>query len=257
MSNVRPYLTNGRQSSQSIFEVASAAGTTASFRGGALHRVGTRGMLPDGRVFYYARSTGAAIAAGKLLQTPDQDAQFNDLAVGTIDAGATTINPTLGSTAAIADEFQGGYAITNSGTLAAGLCLPIASHAAGAGSAALTITLDEPNPVLFHADTTVTLQKNPWADVIIAGANQDHFACGVSPIAVVSGATNPQYFWCQTWGVAAVWQDAATANGSLMASGTTSGQIEIRGAAGDQAVGMNLQVGVDGDYTPVFLLISQ
>lgn len=252
-SNVKPFLTSGKQSDQSIFDVAQGG---LADRSAGIHTVGTRAVLPDGRVYRYARSTGAAIVAGKLLQTPDQDAQNSDLAVGTEVLGSTTLTVTLGSTAAVEGEFAGGYAITNSGTLAAGLALGIASHPAAAASASLVLTLSAPNPVLFHADTTVTLLKNPWGDVIISGANQDHFACGVAPIAIPAGTTNAQFFWCQTWGPAAVWQDAATANGSVVTSGTTAGQVEIRGADGDQAVGQLFEAGVDGDYSPTFLTIA-
>lgn len=252
--NIRPFLVSGRQSDQSIWEVA------ASITGkGGLHPVGTRAVLPDGRVFYYARNSGSAIVAGQLLQTPDQDAQNSDLAVATDVVGSSTITPTLGSTAAVNDEFEGGYAIVNSGTAGEGpgLTLPIISNPAAAGSATIALTPAAPLPLTFNADVTVTLLKSPWADVVIAGANQDHFACGVSNVAVPAGSTNPQYFWCQTWGVCGTWQDAATANGSALASGTTAGRVEIRGADGDQCVGMLFEAGVDGDYSPTFLTISQ
>ena len=254
MSRIHPYLTNGRQSDQSIFQVGSAALLST---GPGLHRVGTRGVLEDGRVFRYSRNTGAAaIVAGDMLQMPDQVADYIDLAVTTALVGDTTLTPTLGTvTAVTVNEVAGGYAITNSGTTGAGLTLPIASHPAAAASAAVVLTLDAPVPVLFNADTTVTLSKNPWADVVIAGGNQDHLAVGVSGTAVPAGNAVAQYFWCQTWGTCAVWQDDTTANGSAMASGTTAGQIEINGGT-DQTIGVNLEIGVDGDYTPVFLTIA-
>jgi hypothetical protein len=254
MSKIHPYLTDGRQSDQSIFQIGSGALLST---GPGLHRVGTRGVLEDGRVFRYARNTGAAaIVAGQLLQMPDQDANMIDLAtVDTPALGDTTISVTLGTSAATVNDYAGGYVITNSGTLGAGLTLPIASHPAAAASAALALTLDAPLPVLCHADTTATLSKNPWADVVISGANQDHLAVGVANTLVPVGNTVAQYFWCQTWGTCAVWQDFATANGSAMASGTTAGQIEITGGT-DQIVGINLEVGVAGDYTPVFLTIA-
>jgi hypothetical protein len=253
---INPYLTNGRQSDQSIWEVAAAAGPIAQSSGKGVHRVGTRAVLEDGRVFYYARSSGAAIVAGQLLQTPDQAADHIDLAVGTEVVGSPTITVVLGTATGILEgELAGGYAITNSGTLAAGLTLPIASNPLAAASASPVLTLDAPVPVLFHSDTTVTLQKNLWADVVISGVNQDHMACGVSQVAVAAGTSFPQYFWVQTWGVAGVYQDTNTANGSGMASGTTAGQVEIKGAT-DQPIGVNLEIGVDGDYTPMFLTIA-
>jgi hypothetical protein len=253
-SKLHPYLTNGRQSDQSVFQIGSAALLST---GPGLHRIGTRGVLEDGRVFRYARNTGAAaIVAGQLLQMPDQAADHIDLAVNTALVGDETITVTLGTaTAVTVNEFAGGYAITNSGTTGAGLTLPIASHPAAAALGTCVLTLDGPVPVLFNADTTVTLSKNPWADVIISGANQDHLAVGVANTLVPVGNSVAQYFWCQTWGTCGVWQDDTTANGSAMASGTTAGQIEITGGT-DQIVGVNLEVGVADDYTPVFLTIA-
>ena len=256
MSRIHPYLMDGSQSQQSIDEVSAAAGPIADSSGQGVHRVGTRGALLDGRVFYYARSSGAAILRGKTLQTPDHSADYNDLAVGTEVAGSPTITVVLGSTGVLEAEMVGGYAMVNSGTLGAGLPLTIASHPKVAASGSPVFTLDAPLPVLFNADTTITLFKNPWADVIISGANQDHFTCGVSPVAVAAGTSFPQYFWAQTWGSAAVWQDDTTANGVSLASGTTAGQVEINGGV-DQTVGINLAtVPTADDYTPVFLKIA-
>ena len=254
MSMIHPYLTNGRQSDQSIYQVGSAALLAV---GPGLHRVGTRGVLDDGRVFRYSRNTAAAaIVAGNLLQMLDQDANNIDLATDVAGVGDTTLVVTaLGGTAITVNEFAGGYGITSSGTTGAGLTLSIASHAAAGTTAAATFVLDDPVPVLFNADTTVTLSKNPWADLVISGGNQDHFAVGVSPTAVPAGNAVAQYFWCQTWGTCGVWQDDSTANGSAMASGTTAGQIEINGGT-DQTIGVNLEVGVAEQFTPVFLQIA-
>jgi len=93
--------------------------------------------------------------------------------------------------------------------------------------------------------------------VVIAGTNQDHFAVGISNVAVPAGTTNPQHFWCQTWGVASVWQDEASANGSALSSGSTAGQVELADATSDQIVGQVLHVvATIADYTPTFLTIA-
>lgn len=256
MSRIHPYLTNGRQSDQNVWEVTQSGTGVVT---GGLHRVGTRAVLEDGRVFYYARSSGAAIVAGQMLQMPDQDTDFEDMATATDVVGSATVTPTQGGSAtAVANEFAGGYISIISGTAGSGpgLTLPIASHAAWGATTALPLTLDAPLNVLFNADVKSTCTKNPWADVIISGANQDHKAVGVSNVAVPAGTTNPQHFWCQTWGSCSVWNDAATANGSKMASGTTAGQIEISGADGDQDVGQLMWLSTAEEYTPTFLTIA-
>ena len=249
---LNPFLTNGRQSDQSVFEVAQSG--TGVVSGGA-HRVGTRASLPDGRVFYYARSSGAAIAAGKLLQMPDVPTTFTDLAVGTELAGQNTLAVTPGAVTALENAFAGGYCIVQDDT-GEGQTFTVVSHLPVASATEFTVNIEGRIPVSLGANATVSMILNPWADVIISGAAQDHMAAGVSNVEVPAGTTNPQHFWCQTWGTAGVWQDAATANGSKLASGTTAGQVEISGADGDQDVGQLLEVAVDNEYTPTFLTIA-
>ena len=252
MTLLQPYLTNGRQSDQSIWQVLeSGTGVTG------LHRVGTRGMLEDGRVFYYARSSGAAIVAGNMLQMPIVAATFIDLVVATDLAGQTTINPTNGAVTALQDAFAGGYICIINGTTGAGQTLPITSHPAWASASAVALTIDGPLPVSLNADCKVTVTMSPWADVVISGVNQDHMAVGVSNVAVPAGSTNPQFFWCQTWGTCAVWQDEASARGSALSSGTTAGQVELKDATSDQIVGqVQTVVGTIADFSTTFLTIA-
>lgn len=257
MVNTNPFLTNGRQSDQNILEVAqSGTGVLA----GGLHRVGTRGVLDDGRVFYYARSSGSAILAGAMNQMPVQDTDFEGMATATDVVGSTTITPTQGGSAtALANEFAGGYITVVSGTAAAGpgLTFSIASHGVWGATSALPLTLDQPLNVLFNADVTTTATKNPWADVVIAATSQGHMAAGVSLVAVPSGATNPQYFWCQTWGTAGVRADTNTTIGNSLTSGdTTTGEVNVPNADGEMVLGQTLWLGTAGEYTPTFLTIA-
>ena len=237
-----------------IFDTASGG---LADRSSGIHRVGTRAITEDGRVFHYARSSGAAIVAGNVLQVADLATDNQDLAVGTEVLGSTTLTVVNGATAAVEGEFAGGYALTNSGTLAAGLTLPIASHPAAAGAAALVLTLDAPNPVLFHADTTVTMVKSPWGDVVVSSTGQDQMAAGVSNIAVTAGTTNVQYFLCQTWGVCAVLADETSANGApLVSGGSVAGATEAIDALTEDIVGKAMELAVDGDFCPTFLTIA-
>jgi hypothetical protein len=194
-----------------------------------------------------------------MLQTPDGDTDFEGMVTETDVVGSTTVEVTQGGSATmLADEAAGGYISIIAGTAGSGpgLTLPIAGHAAWGATTKLPLTLDAPLNVLFNADVTSTVTKNPWAEVVISGANQDHMACGVSNVAVPAGTTNPQHFWCQTWGTCSVWQDHTTANGSKLASGTTAGQVEISGADGDQDVGQLLWLATNEEYTPTFLTIA-
>lgn len=219
------------------------------------HEIGTRATLPDGRVFYYARNSGAAIVAGNLLTQEVMSAQFEGLAVNTAAAGDTTLSITLGTIAVTAQEYIDGYVVVHENT-GEGITYKIRSHPAVAASAEGVFTLIDPIHVGFAAATEVCLVKNPWADVVIAPAGQAHVPAGVSNVAVDAGTTDQQYFWCQTWGVASVWQDEATAIGSIVTSGTTAGQVEAQDLVAECIVGHQIFTGTATENQPVFLSIA-
>lgn len=242
----KPILTNGVGSPQSIWEAVS----------NPHHEVGSRAQLGDGRVFYYARNSGAAIVAGQLLTVELQTAQFTGLAVNTAAVGDTTLSITLGSTAVTADEYARGYVhvIDDTGE---GITYKIDTHPAVSASSAGTFTLKDPIVVAFVAATTVELTKNPWADTVIAPAGQGHVPAGISQVAVGSGATTQQYFWCQTWGPTCAWMDEAVTVGQEVTSGATAGQVETVDALAECRIGYCISIaGVAGEYQPVFLQIA-
>jgi hypothetical protein len=240
-----PILPNGHATSQGIWDETQTA----------VVDVGTRAWLPDGRVFYYARNSSTALVAGNLLSAPAEDAQDADLAVNTAAAGDTTVTITPGSTAQVANAFAGGYLCVVDDT-GEGITYKIASHPAIVASTAFVMTLVDPINVGFAAATTVTMVKNPWADVVIAPTNQAHFSVGIPQMAVTAGtAAAPYYFWCQTWGISCAWQDDTTASGAGITSGSTAGQTEINGGT-DQQIGVQWVVGIAGENQPVFLTIA-
>ena len=241
-----PVLNNGLATDQGIWDVATAARV----------RVGTRATLDDGRTFFYARSSGAAIVAGNNLSAEIQTAQFTELAVPTSLAGATSVSVTLGSTAVTINEYAGGYLCVIDDT-GEGITYKIDGHAAADASGPVVIELVDAINVDFGAGTTVQLVKNPWMDVVIAAAAQAHFSVGISQVAVGSGATTSQYFWVQTAGISCAWQDLATGPGVHMVSGSTSGQFGDTAAGGDQFLAVNLwTVSTAGENNPVWLTIA-
>ncbi len=240
-----PVLTNGQSSNVGIWDTGSTA----------LLTVGTRGVLDDGRVFYYARqSASAAIVAGKLLMSEIVNTNNEDLAVDTHTAGATVINVTSGSATDTANAFAGGYLVVIDDT-GEGITYKIVSHPTYTATAAIAFTIEHGLHVAFGAGTTVCLVKNPWMDPVIAAAAQAHFACGIAQVAVAAGNTTAQFYWCQTWGVTCGWQDTTTAAGVNLTSGATAGQVEINGGT-DQYIGMTLIVGETAEYQPIFLNIA-
>jgi hypothetical protein len=109
--------------------------------------------------------------------------------------------------------------------------------------------------VALTTSSEVCVQKNQFADLVIAAAGHVHGAAGIPQMLVPVGTTAaPTFFWVQTWGVTAGWDDAATAVGAALQSGTTAGQLEVADGAA-QLVGTQLIVGVDTEYRTKSLTI--
>jgi hypothetical protein len=100
-----PRIPNGAGSPHSIYQVSTTQ----------WHKVGQRGFLDDGRIFYYTRNTGAsALDVGKLTVARDPVANHSNLATTTnslvvgqrnIIVGAIT----PGATAITADQYAEGW----------------------------------------------------------------------------------------------------------------------------------------------------
>lgn len=254
--STNPIISGGGPSSQSIYTVTDSP----------RHQIGTRAILPDGRVFYYScNRTAAILAAGKLTKANEISVDFDDLATNTAAVGDTVVNVTpVGSATYAENELAGGYLSINSGTTGLGTQYRISHHAATSGATAFDLYLSDPIRVAFNADTTATVVPNPWSDCVITDANETQFVNGCPPVAVAAGSDSaPQFFWNQTWGTATVLANvgATVAIGQALqvCSSNTAGSFEAatEGAGTlNQVIGVALFTGVAGDYMPVFLQIA-
>ncbi len=243
-----PILPNGLGADQGIWDLATSDGWA----------VGTRAWLPDGRVYYYARSSQSSIiVAGHMTQSELVSVDWDDLAVNTAVVGDTSLDITpVGSATFSANDLAEGYVTVNSGTTGAGIAYKIKSHPATTGATEVAIELYDGIAVAFNADTTVTVQKNPWMDTIVSASGAAYFSTGVPNIAVPAGNTTAQYYWCQTWGFAAVAHDDTSAAGDCLMSGsTTAGEVQVA-TAQFQKLGVNFFLAVAGDFNPTFLTIA-
>lgn len=239
--SAHPVLTGGGSSNQSIFQETSAA----------RHPVGTRACLPDGRVFYYSKNGAGALGPGKLAMAEVITAEFANQAVAAAAAvSETSATVTLGATAVTLNEYADGYLVINDAA-GEGHTYKIRTHPVAAGAASCVLDLYDGIKVALTTSSQYTLVKNPWGDVVVAAAGHVHQAVGVAPIDV----TAAYFFWMQTWGVCAVWDDAATAIGAPLQSGTTEGQVEVNDGAGG-LLGTQLYTGVASEYYPKFLTIA-
>lgn len=245
-----PILTGGGVSPQAITEVVS--GFEA-----ARHPVGTRAQLPDGRVFYYTRNSSTALDPGKLTMAEVTTSDFANQAVAVAAAAnATSVRVTLGATAVTYDEYAEGYLVINDAA-GEGHQYKIRGHIAASGAAAVTLELYDGIQVALTTSSQYTLQKNLWADAVVAAAGHAHFANGVPNMTVSVGTADvPTFFWNQTWGVCPVWDLTTTAIGSALESGdTNAGQVAINDGTA-QHIGVQLYAGVLTEYYPKFLTIA-
>ena len=174
-------------------------------------KLGTRAVTPDGRVFYYAKNSSAAITpAGKIVDGIAAVAAHDmDLAAAAASAGATSF--TSGTSLTVTkDQYADGYVVFNDGP-AQGEVYRIKSNTAVSSATGLEITIDEPDGLRTALTTSSLfgLVYPPYKDVkIIDGdGTMTTGPLGVNPIPV----TASYYFWLQTAGVSSVLSGAAVA----------------------------------------------
>ena len=178
-------------------------------------KLGTRGELPDGRVFYYAQNSSTAIStAGMLVDglLNEADHDMDKAVTAATSAGSTTVSLEIteasgGSGDLVKDEYADGYLMFNDGP-GEGEVYRIKSHPAHDASADATcvFTLDEPDGIRTALTTSslAGIFKSPYNAVAIV----DGDATPTSRTGVVGVTTIPvtasYYCWLQTAGISTV-----------------------------------------------------
>ncbi len=231
--------------------------------------LGTRAVLPDGRVFRYALAGEAITGAGYLVQDPITAANHDmDLVIPTSWAvGDTSVIVTLGATAAAANLYKDGYVYVNDGG-GEGHFYRIKSHAAVASAGNLTAVLQDDEKVIVAtvAGTSLAgLKQNPYNGVLLYNTTPDGVPRGVATRAIASGS----YAWVQTWGDCAALINGTVVLGKMVTAGlTTSGSIDtypitlVEGAPNTYIPGNAPEIGwvcnpvaVTTQYGHIFLMI--
>jgi len=191
--------------------------------------LGTRGVLPDGRVFYWSQNGAVALAGTQIVQTrvtpSNSSAHVSGLdVVGVTATGVSTITVTIATTNTTADLYADGFLTidTSPGT---GM-YRVKSHPAVASAADGVFTLDEKlREALTSGTTKVGFRPNPYADVIeYPVTTATGVALGICPIPVAIAS----FFWLQTFGPALVNTDVAPIAGV--------GQVVPSASAGTAAI---------------------
>ena len=130
-------------------------------------RLGTRAVLPDGRVFYYAENSGTAITtAGQLVDgIAAVGAHDGDLATAALAAGSLTATTTTSLTVT-KDQYKDGYLFIND-VAGQGEVYRVKSNTAVSSAAGCEITIDEPDGfrTAFTTSTEFGLMYSPYKGV--------------------------------------------------------------------------------------------
>ena len=178
-------------------------------------KLGTRATTPDGRVFYYALNSSAAItSAGMLVDglLTEADHDMDKAATAAHSVGDTTISLEItegsgGSGDLVKDEYADGYMMFNDGP-GEGEVYRIKSHPAHDASSDATciFTLDEPDGIRTALTTSslAGLFKSPYnAVALVDGDGTLTYRTGVVGVTTIP-VTASYYCWIQTAGIATV-----------------------------------------------------
>lgn len=225
--------------------------------------LGTKMILPDGRVFRYTKAGGVALNIGTLAQEAVvTTGHTKDLAVAAVAAiGAVVVTITNSTTAITANMYAEGYLFTNDAAGEGQICTIKSHPAESTGSGTCVITLEDEDPLTVALTTLseVGLRKNLYKDVVVCPTTLTGVVVGVVPCAV---ALN-YYFWLQTWGPACVLTNGTLIRGlTCVASGTTGGAVDVTPlnsvdtSSQEQAVGTVMSVAASTEYSLVNLTIA-
>ena len=258
MSN--PRLMNGMGSPQSVYSTS----TTQE------HAIGTRGILPDGRVYYYTRNgTTSALAKGSVLAAAAIVGNHSNQTVAAaadVTAGATSVVANIGGTLAGVGVYNEGYFAITDGT-AQGDIYQIREFPGGASSTDITVEIYGSVQTSAGGSDTFTLIQNLYSNPIVHPASKAGVPVGVPNAALAAATTaatataaavDATYGWVQTWGPCLVLMDETSGFtvGTAAVSGEgEAGAVELADAAGELRIGTMMDAAVDTEYQPVDLRI--
>ena len=173
----------------------------------AEHALGTKMVLPDGRTFYYAKNSSAAITSGGMIVDGIAAVAAHDMDLTLILAhsvGDNTISLEVPTTDLTKDEYKNGYLVFND-EAGEGEVYRIVSHPAHDASddnTVITTIEDEGLQTAITTSTEAQLIYNPYTNVklIDGDGTMTTGPLGVTTIPV----TASYYCWLQTSGIASV-----------------------------------------------------
>lgn len=219
-------------------------------------KLGVKVVDQYGDAWRYSQIGASNAVSGQMQGSPVQKTNHHNVAVyATAAVGSKKVTVTLGATAAVANEYAGGFLVAND-VAPEGVLYRISRHPAADASATLELTLEEPLVEAMSTSSEVTLVHNAWNGVIVGTAVTVR-AAGVP----IVDATAAYFGWLKTRGVAAVLIGSAATLGADLIIGGTAGSVTDRtdalGASAEPVVAVaDIVLGVTGEYNPVRLIID-
>lgn len=222
--------------------------------------VGTRWDLNDGReVIMVSTSTTGNATQGQLYQDAAIVANHQGVVVTAFTAYSANgnqpavISVGTNGTATTLNQYQGGYAIVDSGT-GLGQTLRIAANTVITSGTAGTITLEDSPNVNLDTTSTVCLLPPHGANIIQSPTTQTGAVVGVALYPLGSST----FGFMHTKGLVGALSDASVAavGRSISPSTTTAGTVTVTGAGGTTptaVIGYANQTGVSAKTRSVFL----
>lgn len=156
---------------------------------------GQRFHTEDGREVVLFQNAATALVSGVLTQHSAIVANHQDIDVVVYTAPSiltgqpASFTATLGATKANVNQYQGGFAVVNSGP-GIGQTLRIASSSATAASGVITITLEDVPVTALTTASHVDLIAAPYTGVVIAPTTATAGVACVTLYAVVASVAN-------------------------------------------------------------------
>ena len=173
----------------------------------AEHALGTKMVLPDGRTFYYAKNSSAAITSGGMIVDGIAAVAAHDMDVPPTAAqsvGDNTISLEVPTTDLTENQYKDGYLIFNDAD-GEGEVYRIVSHPAHDASDDNTVIItieDEGIQTAITTSTEAQLIYNPYTDVKITDGDG---TMSTGPLGVTTIPVTASYYcWIQTSGIASV-----------------------------------------------------
>jgi hypothetical protein len=201
---------------------------------------GAVGATADGRRYRYVQA-GGAVTAGNVVIAPAlvSNHQNNSVAVAA-PAGATSLQVTLGSTAATADQYAGGLLVVGTDGSGVPVTLKLRGNTAASSGGTVTYYLEASNPLPFALTTSNVVSPSPSLYNGVTASATAGAPVGVAVASIASGS----FGWVQVAGPCGVVNDAAatlSALGRIKQSGTVAGAVVASTAATDNQIGYVIQ----------------